>query len=243
MLRTEKINKINCVLSEYFSKHRGETVRAKEMMAEFIRAGIFTEDRKNGLPIRQFLRELDEEENLNLIPFVLAERKAVNTNWYFSDVLAQSKFNDIHPEKILYIDKEIAKTQPRKERDEDYVINLCDKILGLKASRQHRFDFLVGDTGAMLPVDAYYPTLNLVIEYRERQHTESVKFWNKTTASGIPRDEQRAKYDQRRRDILPKHGIKLVEISYYDLKYGSNKRLLRNEECDREVIDRLLKSE
>lgn len=243
MLRTEKINKINSVLSDYFSKHRGETVRAKEMMAEFIRAGIFTEDRKNGLPIRQLLRELDEEDNLNLIPFVIAERKAVNTNWYFSDVSTQSKLNDSHPEKIQNLEKVTSKTQPRKERDEDYVINLCDKILGLKASRQHRFDFLVGDTGANLPVDAYYPTLNLVIEYREQQHTESVKFWNKTTASGISRDEQRAKYDQRRRDILPKHGIKLVEISYSDLKHGSNKRLLRNEECDREVIDKFLKSE
>ena len=91
-----------------------------------------------------------------------------------------------------------------------------------------------------LPVDAYYPELNLVIEYRERQHTESVKFWNKPTASGIPRDEQRARYDQRRREVLPKHGIKLVELSYSDFEHSSNKRLLRIEENDIQVIRKIL---
>ena len=44
----------------------------------------------------------------------------------------------------------------RQSSDEHYVIDLCDEVLGLKASRQHRFDFLKGDTGVRLPVDAYY---------------------------------------------------------------------------------------
>ena len=58
-------------------------------------------------------------------------------------------------------------------RDEDYIIDLCDKILGLKALRQHRFDFLRGDPkrngkpGVRLPVDAFYDSKNLVIEYYE----------------------------------------------------------------------------
>ena len=128
----------------------------------------------------------------------------------------------------------------RNERDEDYIINLCDIVLNQKALRQHRFDFLVGDTGVKLPVDAYYPESNLVIEYREMQHTESVKFWNKPTASGIPRDEQRARYDQRRREVLPKHGIKLIELSYSDFEHNSNKRLLRIEEKDIQVIQKKL---
>ena len=43
----------------------------------------------------------------------------------------------------------------RKDSDEFYVINLCDDILGLKALRQHTFDFLRGDgtPGRKLPED------------------------------------------------------------------------------------------
>ena len=52
----------------------------------------------------------------------------------------------------------------RNDSDEFYVINLCDEVLGANASRQHTFDFLRGDgtPGRWLPVDAYYPELNLV---------------------------------------------------------------------------------
>jgi hypothetical protein len=45
---------------------------------------------------------------------------------------------------------------------EAYVIDLCDRVLGLTAQRQAKFDLLRGDAapgkeGAKLPVDAYYP--------------------------------------------------------------------------------------
>ena len=74
-----------------------------------------------------------------------------------------------------------------QDRDEDYVIDLCDEVLGLKASRQHRFDFLTGDTGCKLPVDAYYEEKKLVVEYHEKQHTEDVPFFNrKKTAVAYP---------------------------------------------------------
>ncbi|WP_309751901.1 hypothetical protein [Novosphingobium sp.] len=44
----------------------------------------------------------------------------------------------------------------------------------------------------MLPVDAWYPELALVIEYRERQHSEAVKFFDqRETVSGVGRGEQR----------------------------------------------------
>ena len=241
MNKAEKIKRINAVLALYFSKHKGESVKAKDMMPAFIEAGIFESDRKGGLPIRQLLRDLDETNSLTLIPFVHAERKSVNTNWFFTDAPYQEE-QKTRKQKAVPDSKNMSKRIPnQKNRDEDYVINLCDEILGMKAERQYRFDFLLGDTGVRLPVDAYYPSLNLVVEYRERQHTESVKFWNKPTASGIPRDEQRARYDERRKIVLPENGIKLVEISYSDLKYGSNKRLLRDETSDKQVIQNLLR--
>lgn len=122
-------------------------------------------------------------------------------------------------------------------KDEAYVIDICDRVLGRKALRRHRFPFLLGDSGRPLPVDAYYPDLRLVVEYRERQHTETVTLWDrKPTVSGIPRREQRALYDQRRRDVLTENGITLVELNYTDFKFGRRKRLLRSPEDDERVV-------
>lgn len=138
-----------------------------------------------------------------------------------------------------------AKLQPNttKQSDEAYIIDLCDKVLKLKSLRQHRFHFLTGDTGVKLPVDAYYPTLNLVIEYYERQHSEAVPHFDKRmTASGMFRGEQRKQYDERRRIELPKNGIQLVIFDYTEFQHTSGKRLLRDTVNDTEVIKRKLKS-
>lgn len=137
---------------------------------------------------------------------------------------------------------------PRSESDEAYVLRLCDEVLGLVGQRQRRFSFMRGDSrdgrlGMPLPVDVYYPSLNLVIEYRERQHIEAVEFFdkpNKMTVSGVPRSQQREVYDQRRRDILPKHNIALVEVLFNDLAHDGRGRLLRNREADKAVIDLIL---
>ena len=127
-------------------------------------------------------------------------------------------------------------------RDEAYIIDLCDEVLNLKASRQHRFDFLKGDSNTQLPVDAYYLTLKLVIEYRELQHTETVKFFDRRqTVSGMGRGEQRKMYDQRRRDVLPQNGIRLIEFNYCEFAHTKGKRLIRNREKDLVVIIEKLK--
>jgi hypothetical protein len=128
--------------------------------------------------------------------------------------------------------------------DESYVIGLCDRVLNLKAKRQHRFDFLRGDPGRngrsiRLPVDGYYEInaeLKLVIEYREMQHTESVALFNKRqTCSGCNR-EQRKLYDQRRRDVLPQHGIRLIELDYSLFQHNGRNRLKRHATKDEAVI-------
>lgn len=128
----------------------------------------------------------------------------------------------------------------RSASDEYYVIGLCNEALGRKASQQHKFPFLFGDTGRRLPVDAYYPDLNLVVEYYESQHTEEVEFFNRRmTVSGVGRGEQRKIYDERRRTELPKHGINVVIISYSD--FGASKKLLRNHDSDLAVVKAILK--
>ena len=128
----------------------------------------------------------------------------------------------------------------RANSDEQYVIDLCNEVLGLKGLQQYRFPFLLGDSGTRLPVDVYYPKLNLVIEYYERQHTESVKLFDrKMTVSGVTRGEQRRIYDERRRTVLPKRGIKLVIINYSD--FGMSKKLVRNHDADLLVVKGLLR--
>ena len=141
----------------------------------------------------------------------------------------------------------IVKPHSRENSDEHYVIDLCDDVLGETASRQHKFEFLRGDPnkrdplGDRLPVDAYYDSLNLVVEYYERQHTESVQHFNKkSTVSGVTRDEQRRIYDERRRSVLPQNGIDLVVLSYSDFNHDAHKRLVRNRKADIEVVKQKL---
>lgn len=131
----------------------------------------------------------------------------------------------------------------RKNSDERYILDLCDSLLGLTSLRQYRFNFLRGDGNRprMLPVDAYYPNLNLVIEYHERQHSEPVKlFDNKPTVSGVPRGIQRQIYDQRRAELLPKNNIDLLVVSFLDFETTKSKKLARNETADCRVLQKIL---
>lgn len=131
-------------------------------------------------------------------------------------------------------------------RDEHYVLDLCDAVLGLKAVRQHCFPFLTGDPDRRgcrkpLPVDGFYPALSLVVEYHERQHRERVVFFDdKPTVSGVPRGEQRRRYDERRRDLLPKHGYALVVLDVDEFAHDRAKRLLRHS-TDKDIVSRRLR--
>lgn len=132
-------------------------------------------------------------------------------------------------------------------RDEQYGLDLCDAVLGLKAVRQHCFEFLTGDPDRRgyrkpLPVDGFYPALGLVVEYHERQHRERVGFFDdKPTVSGVPRGEQRRRYDERRADLLPRHGYSLVVLEVDEFAHDRAKRLLRTPQ-DQAIVSRRLAS-
>ena len=151
----------------------------------------------------------------------------------------------------------IAKAKPKdkkgadaieKRSDQEYVLQLCDKVLGQAGHREYKFDFLVSDPGKngsvrRLPVDAFYKGLNLVIEYQERQHTEPVPFFDKPdrmTVSGVHSGEQRKRYDQRRREVLRQMGITLVELSYSDFDHSTARRLRRKPGQDEAVVRHML---
>lgn len=243
----DKITKINLVLKEYFALNNSiSIIPAKDMMPYFILAGIFPTDHKNGLPIRAMLRKLDAKNQLRLIPFVLPERKLKNTSWYFKNSKYSTPIPSLPKAKAKL---KSIKTNTRKASDEHYVLDLCDKVINKTGLRQHRFDFLLGDANAKgvcakLPVDIYYPELNLVIEYKEQQHTKANTHFDKPnmiTVSGVHRGEQRRIYDQRRLEVLPQNGIQVIEISYSDFEFDRKDKIVRDWENDLERVRKFLK--
>lgn len=99
------------------------------------------------------------------------------------------------------------------------------------------------DRRVKLPVDAYYPSRRLVVEYHERQHTGRVDHFDKPdelTVSGVDRGEQRRLYDQRRREVLNAHGIRLVVIDYSALAGSKSGRLKRAQKADLQALSVLL---
>ena len=135
----------------------------------------------------------------------------------------------------------------RETSDETYVLHLCDRVLG-PGSRQHRFAWLLGDPGrsgrrVKLPVDGYWATQGLVVEYREQQHDRPNAHFDKperVTVSGVHRGIQRAMYDARRDELIPAKGLRLVVIKPSHLCATSRGRLKRDMEHDLPVIARLL---
>jgi len=80
-------------------------------------------------------------------------------------------------------------------------------------------------------------------EYWEAYHIIAVAHFDKPdrkTISGVHRGEQRRIYDERRRQVLPQHGIVLVEIDCMDLAHDGRFRLSRDKERDRPVVEALL---
>lgn len=113
---------------------------------------------------------------------------------------------------------------PREQ--ERYCAKLVsDALGGADYIENYRFDFLRGSPtpkrpkGVTLPVDAYYPTRKVVLEFREGQHYgERVALWDsRITATKETRKEQRKKYDKKREDLLPANGIRLLIIYDYQI--------------------------
>lgn len=78
------IGRIDQIVRDYFEKNKSvNETAAKELMPLFIEKGLFKKDHRDGLPIRNVLRELDKESKLSMIKNLKVDRKTVNRNWYF----------------------------------------------------------------------------------------------------------------------------------------------------------------
>jgi hypothetical protein len=248
---TKEIENINQVIETYFKAHTDTSiVPVKELMQEFIAAGVFKKDVKNGKPIRDVLKQLNKSNELAQIPYAHAIQNGDDTYWYFVP-------KDAERPTQLYKQEPVSKERLELENkrllsDKYYVMNLCDEALKLKAKRQKRFDFLVGDlhkdgkTRTQLPVDAFYHDLNLVIEFKEAPLAEPTEFFNKLnvkTVSGISRSKQREKYDRVKATELPQNGIKLIEIPYSVFTCDELNRIVRDHEQDLKRVTDFLKPE
>lgn len=168
------------------------------------------------------------------VPFGSAEHRDM------SDVLASLTLSE-KPAPTSLPRTGSLQTAPRGNSDEAWIIGLCDEVLGEQAIRQHRFPFLTGDPGATgrrspLPVDAFYPARKLVIEFHEIQHSQPVAHFDKRqTVSGVSRAEQRRRYDELRRTVLPQHGIDIVIFDYSEFEHTTAGRLQRTSR-DRQIV-------
>lgn len=239
----DNIELINEVIAEYFNSHKEDWIPAKDIMPALINAGVFTRDFKKGMPLRKILRLLDQENELDKIPSVHAERNEKVTYWYL--VREGAEYSPV--EKKVEISKKQLGIQKRESSDEFYILNLCDEIFNEKASRQYTFSFLLGDfhkdkiSRTKLPLDAFYHSLNLVIEYRIKQQFNDDSKLENRTISGVSREEQQKLYNERKKDVLSRKNVNLVEINYYAFEYDDALKIVRNKEKDIEILKDLLK--
>ena len=240
------ITQINKVIENYFKIHIDkEWIPAKDIMPDLIEAGVFTKDKKKGLPLRKVLRALDKENTINTIPSIHTERTETAIYWYLVREGAKFPKN----EAISAVSKKERSIEIRENSDEFYILNLCDELLKEKASRKHTFSFLFGDmhkkgkTRTKLPLAAFYEEANLVIEFSEKQNKtkEHLEKLDVMTVSGITRGEQIIKYNKRRKDVLEKKDINLIEIDYSLFECDNKYNLSREKDKDVRLLKNILK--
>jgi len=79
----QKALKIGRAVKEFFETTTQKDVQAKELMGLFLEKKIFNTNHQDGLPVRDFLRHLEKNGHLHLIPQAHYEQRAVNKAWYF----------------------------------------------------------------------------------------------------------------------------------------------------------------
>lgn len=84
------VENINKAVELFFTQNPTlNEAKPKDLMPICIRLGMFTNDHRAGLHLRDILRDLDKDDKLHLIPNLEAKRKNKNTYWHFY----QNRFN------------------------------------------------------------------------------------------------------------------------------------------------------
>ncbi|QHI36909.1 hypothetical protein IMCC3317_22790 [Kordia antarctica] len=235
----ENIAKINEVITQYFDTNIAvDWIPVKEIMPALVEAGIFEKDVKKGFPMRKVLRRLDQKSELTKIPTAHAERRTENTYWY---LVREGK--EYTPKEVI---PEISKKQQHildiKNSDENYLLNICDELLGQEASRKHTFDTLVGNLHkrgkgrTKLPVDAYYKELKLVMEFFQQN-----KPFEELDEKEQARITQIKYYDELKKEAVLAKSFRYMKINYAQFECDEANKLIRNTENDTLVLKEILK--
>lgn len=85
-MEVSKVVKMGYVIQEYLQKHKWVDAKPKDLMPILIEKGFFTSDHREGLPLRDVLRDLDANGQLYLLPQLRLERKTTNRFWFFNAI-------------------------------------------------------------------------------------------------------------------------------------------------------------
>ena len=170
----KKINDINQVLSEYFEHNKSvQRVPVGFMMSYFVLAGIYKKDDSKGTSLKNFLRNLEEKNQLHRIPFAKVVQKNISKKWFFER--AVYKPTSLEPKKAKTKTKKI----PFKKSDAFYVLELCNKVL-LSKFEVSKKGFIVNQkdfSDAILTIhaDGFYADLKLAIKFFDATQKNTLK--------------------------------------------------------------------
>lgn len=86
VLKESEIVKMGYVIQSYLETHKLVDAKPKDLMPVLIEKGYFKKDHRDGLPLRNILRDLDQRDLLYLLPQVRVERKVTNRLWFFNAI-------------------------------------------------------------------------------------------------------------------------------------------------------------
>lgn len=73
-MEKSEIVKMGYIIQQYLNEEKIVDAKPKDLMQILIEKGFFTKDYRKGLPLRKLLRELDDNDELYLLPQVRVER-------------------------------------------------------------------------------------------------------------------------------------------------------------------------
>lgn len=85
-MQNSEIIKMGYAIQAYLEKEKLIEAKSKDIMPILVEKGFFKKDHREGLPLREILRELDSRNELYLLPQVRADRKEKNVSWFFNKI-------------------------------------------------------------------------------------------------------------------------------------------------------------
>lgn len=84
-----KMMTLNYLILEYFRETGKEKAKAKDLMPFLIKKGFYKKDHRQGLPLRNDLRKLNDHNRLDIIETLKVKKGNSNISWTF----VNSKFS------------------------------------------------------------------------------------------------------------------------------------------------------